>query len=169
MQIAFVSALAAVIAALVSALVSVLTSERRIAAENIIQERTKWREKIRKLSDVYHTLILVKEEDGRDTKFRELKATFSLRINPHETEDQSLLQLISGNNADKADEFTTRVALLLKHDWERAKREASLWRWLLEEQPVRVAFKDYRPNCEHDYRVWRSWVASRKPHKTPLW
>jgi hypothetical protein len=47
--IAFVSALAAVIAALVSALFSVLTSERRIAAENIIQERTKWREKIREL------------------------------------------------------------------------------------------------------------------------
>jgi hypothetical protein len=138
--IAFVSALAAVIAALVSALVSVLTSERRIAAENVIQERKNWREEIRELSAVYQTLVLVAE--GRDGKLRELRATFYLRVNPHDAEDHRLLQLISETNTEKADEFVQRVALLLKHDWERAKHEASLWRLLWEKPPARIAFED---------------------------
>jgi hypothetical protein len=47
---------------------------------------------------------------------RELRATFSLRVNPHDAEDQRLLQLISETNTEKADEFVQRVALLLKHD-----------------------------------------------------
>jgi hypothetical protein len=157
LEIALVSALAAVIAALVSALVSVLTSERRIAMENVTQERTKWREKIRELSAAYQTLILV--DEGHDGKLRELKATFSLRVNPHDADDQRLLQLLSENNTEMADEFIQRVSLLLKHDWERAKHEASLWRSLCETSPTRIAFEDYRPGFEHNYRVCKVSVA----------
>ena len=150
----------AVIAALVAALFTVLTSERRIAAENVIQERKRWRDKIRRLaSDVQRSLVL---SDVKAATLNELRAKFSLLINPHENADDEILRLIAPGNANRADEFTQRVALLLKHDWERAKREASLWRRLWEKPPRRVALEDYRPGSVHDYRVWRLtawWLA----------
>ena len=67
------------LAAIVSGLVSFLTSERRLASENIIQERTKWRERVRCLADEAHSAILRGETDTN--KFRELRAKFALRLN----------------------------------------------------------------------------------------
>jgi hypothetical protein len=64
----------AVIAALVSALFSVLTAERRIAAENVIQERKNWRDKIRDLASEVHKALGSTDE----AKLRELRARFSL-------------------------------------------------------------------------------------------
>lgn len=138
----------AVIAAIVSGLVALLTSERRIAAENVIQERMKWREKIRELAVEGHQALV--EADA--AKLTELRARFSLRLNPHDPKDQQILGLLAPDNAGRTEEFTQRIALLLKHDWERAKYEASLCRRLWEKSPVRVAFEDYKPGCEHDYR-----------------
>jgi hypothetical protein len=143
----------AVIAAIVSALFSVLTSERRIAAENVIQERKIWRDKIRKLALEVHEALVHPEVEA--AKLNKLRAKFSLLINPHDSKDEELLQIIAANIATRADEFTQRVALLLKHDWERAKRDASLLRWLLEKPPERVAFEDYKPGSPHNYCVWR--------------
>jgi hypothetical protein len=141
----------AVIAAIVSGLVALLTSERRIAAENVIQERMKWRNKVRELtSEVRRTFI------GDDTaRLTELSAQLSLHLNPHDSGDQQILALIARENAGRVEELTQRVALLLKHDWERAKYEASLWRWLWEKSPTRLAFEDYVPGREHDYRIRR--------------
>ena len=53
-----------------------------------------------------------------------------------------------------------RVRLLLKHDWERAKREASLLRWLCEREPQRVTYEKFKPGDEHVYRE-RRWFARR--------
>jgi hypothetical protein len=140
----------AIIAAIVSGLVALLTSERRIAAENVIQERMKWRDKVRELaSEVRRSFI-------HDTaRLTELRAQFSLRLNPHDRRDQQILALIAPENAGRVEEFTQRVALLLKHDWERAKYEASLWRRLWEKSPNRLAFEDFEPGREHDYRIRR--------------
>ena len=84
-----------------------------------------------------------------------MRAEFSLLLNPHSIIDQQILLLITPNGADKADEFNCRVALLLKHDWERAKREASLWRRLWEKEPTPVSFEYFRPGCKQDYRNGR--------------
>lgn len=146
-----------VVAAIVSGFVSILMSERRIAAENVIQERKFWREKIRCLSSNVHDALVCSDED-RDARLKKLRAIFALRLNPHDVNDQTLLALIlSENNKDRVDEFSARVTLLLKHDWERAKRDASLWRKFWEKPPARVRFEEWRPGCEHDYRVWRFW------------
>jgi len=143
----------AVIAAFVSALFSVLTAERRIAAENVIQERKNWRDKIRELaSEVHEALVGIDE-----AKLRELRARFSLLVNPHDTQDQEILALITAAHTTHSDEFTQRVALLLKHDWERAKREASLWRRVWERVPARVPFTAFQPGLEHRYR-WARWT-----------
>lgn len=141
----------AFLAAVVSALVAVLTSERRIAAENVLQERKKWRDQIREVaSEVRKTLAL-----GDVGKLGEMQARFSLLVNPHCRQDQDILQLIMAGDVSRAAEFTQRVVLLLKHDWERAKHEASFRRWLLEQRPVRVRFEEFEPGREHDYHAWR--------------
>jgi hypothetical protein len=69
--------------------------------------------------------------------------------------DEEILQILAAGDNARADEFTIRIALLLKHDWERAKFEANLWRRLRQKTPQRVAFKDYKPGIAHDYRNWR--------------
>jgi len=143
----------AVIATIVSALFSVLTSERKIAAENVIQERKKWRDKIRVLALQVHEALV--QPEVKAEQINNLRAAFSLLINPHDSKDEEILQIIAVNGATRANEFTQRVALLLKHDWERAKRDASLWRWLWQKPPERVAFEDYEPGTPHDYRAWR--------------
>ncbi len=138
----------AVIAAIVSGAVVLLTSERHIAAENVIQERMKWRTKIREIvCEVRKALV---EDDA--LKLAELRAQFSLHLNPHDPKDQRILALIAPNNGARVEELTQRVALLLKHDWERAKYEASLYRRLRDKPPERLAFEDFIPGREHDYR-----------------
>ncbi len=142
-----------VLAAIVSGLVALLASERRIAAENVIQERMKWRDKIRDLASCVHKELVRVEIDA--VKLTELRAKLTLHLNPHDKKDQQILRLIASDGICRADEFTQRVALLLKHDWERAKREASLWRRACEKPPLRVGFEDFTPGCEHDYRLRR--------------
>ncbi len=144
----------AVVAALVSAVVGLLSSERRVAAENVIQERKNWRDKIRALSLEVHGM-LVSAEEGSDAKLRSLHGQFFLLVNPHDTLDQAILRLISKRDPARAEEFIQRVALLLKHDWERAKREASLWRSITERPPARVRFENYTPGDEYKYpKCW---------------
>ena len=54
------------------------------------------------------------------------------------------MELVEPGDVERANEFTNRVVLLLKHDWERAKREASLWRQCCEEEPQRMTLPDLR-------------------------
>jgi hypothetical protein len=148
----------AVVAAIVSGLVALLTAERRIAAENVIQDRMKWRDKVRGLVSEVRQATAVEQDTA---KLAELRAQFSLHLNPHDQRDQEILSLIAPDNAGRVEELTQRVSLLLKHDWERAKYEASLYRRLLEKPPERLAFEDYEPGRQHDYRKrrWKRWLS----------
>jgi hypothetical protein len=67
--------------------------------------------------------------------------------------DQAILKLIAPGGCAK--EFSDSVQLLLKHDWERAKREASLLRRLCEREPRRVKVETFKPGDRHDYRDYR--------------
>jgi hypothetical protein len=141
----------AVIAAIVSAIVSVLTTERGIAAAHVTRERMKWRDKIRGVAlEVYKELA---SHSPDSDKLNELRTRFSFQVNPHHGVDDDILQLIDASNVSpsRADEFRQRVALLLKHDWERAKHEANLMRKLCKEPPLRVRFENYRPRDEHEF------------------
>jgi hypothetical protein len=118
----------AMVAALVAGLVSFRSPDRKIQIENIAQERAKWREKIRA-----NALLVQQAAVGREPiKLDELHFTFRLLLNPHEEEDQLILLTIEnlksvGKLRLRLAEFSSRVALLLKHDWERAKHEAKPW------------------------------------------
>lgn len=113
----------AVIAALVAAYVSLRSLWLKIAIENITKERTKWRDNVREKSLLVHKAIIKNDI----TKLDELRAEFSLLLNPLDKSDMEILNTIEASKDDdeKAKEFSNRVALLLKHDWERTKLEAT--------------------------------------------
>lgn len=122
----------AVVAAFVGGYVSLVNSERKIQIENVTQERAKWREQIRinaiKVSQAAsNTAIEVKK-----SFLIEQRLVFELLLNPHDPEDVAILkcieELVNCNDpAKRLAEFSKRLAFLLKHDWERAKREAKPW------------------------------------------
>ncbi len=116
----------AVVSAIVTAFVSRRNSERAIQIENITKERAKWRDKIRRLAiGVYRAAA---GSDG--VKLNELSLSLRLNLNPTDPEDIAIIaavsRLVSSSHADEGiiREFSVRIALLLKHDWERAKLEA---------------------------------------------
>ncbi|WP_404361603.1 hypothetical protein [Methylotuvimicrobium sp. KM1] len=117
-----------VVGGLVAGFVALRNSERKILIENVTKERAKWREKIRiKSNEVYKAA-----EADESAKLLELRLEFSLNLNPFDNEDNAILGAIvnlkvSENREIKLAEFSERVALLLKHDWERAKFEAKPW------------------------------------------
>jgi hypothetical protein len=130
-----------VIAAIVSALISWWNGERKIAIENITKERAKWRDKIREL-----TIESVEALQNSDNaKLVIIKSAFKLNLNPKDKEDQAIVNLINLNetlNGSEIEELTTRISLLLKHDWERAKRESKpfVLRW---KRVKRLKYEDF--------------------------
>lgn len=92
--------------------------------KNITQERKEWRKTIRELTE---------ELNKENADYRILKVKFQIRLNPVDNDDNEILNIIDKliKQKDKEcqekliKEFNTRVALLLKHDWERVKLEAN--------------------------------------------
>lgn len=122
----------AVVAALVGGYVSLVNSERKIQIENVTQERAKWREQIRVNAIKVHRVASKISLEGENPSLVELRMVFELLLNPHDPEDVAILKCIeelddSKEPARRLPEFSKRLALLLKHDWERAKREAKPW------------------------------------------
>lgn len=120
----------AVLSAMVAALVTLRSSERKIEIENVTQERAKWRDKIRLNALEVHRASVA----NNAPKLSELHLTFEHMLNPLGSEDNGILASICRLNClaeSKAElaEFSKRIALLLKHDWNRAKLEASAWSW----------------------------------------
>jgi hypothetical protein len=133
-----------VVGGLVAGFITLRTSERKIQIENVTQERAKWREKIRSKSIEVHQAAIARDS----TKIDELHLQFSLNLNPFDQEDQGILAVIDTlKNRDTLDikllQFSDRVALLLKHDWERAKHEAKplLLRWRSPKRTTYAKFK----------------------------
>ena len=133
-----------VVGGLVAGFVALRSGERKIQIENVTQERAKWREKIRIKSIEVHQAAVA----DNSAKLAELHLEFSLNLNPFHQEDKDILAVINAlKNRDTLDvkqsEFSDRVALLLKHDWERAKHEAKPWffRWSPPERTSYAKFK----------------------------
>ncbi len=121
----------AVFGVILGAAVTLYNSERRIRIENVTQERAKWREKIRcKATQVSRAAT------GNDkAKLLELHREFRLNLNPFDPTDISILdqirQLANSNTAasdTRIDALFESLSYLLKHDWDRAKREARFWK-----------------------------------------
>src|ERR1035438_9215345 len=127
-QLLFTSA---VVAALVGGFVSRRNIDRTIQIENITRERAKWRNKIRTMATEVRQAAAAKDS----LKLEGLRLDFSLNLNPLDNEDQEILGVISRlsqseHSDQRVQEFFDRLALLLKHDWDRAKCEAKPWSYL---------------------------------------
>ena len=100
-------------------------SERAIQMDNITKERAKWRDKIRtKALEVCQAARTPDEIE----RLHGLHMDFSVNLNPLDPEDRGILDVIrrlqdGAASVSTLDEFGDRVALLLKHDWDRAKYE----------------------------------------------
>jgi hypothetical protein len=134
------------VAGLVAALVAVRNSERKIQVENVTGERAKWRGAMRKLAES----LLEAAHAGNQQDVSLHCSQLALNLNPFDAEDKVLViaakQLASAENREaQAEEFTTRMALLLKHDWDRAKREAQPW-FYRGKEPRRVPYCEYACN-----------------------
>ena len=116
---------ASVVAALVSAVVTIWQTQKRISIENITQDRREWRQNIRKITPpIYDALIQQKEE-----LIDKLRTELRVMLNPDDELDNDIIDCVEyrpeeNEPQDRAEEFAERMALLLKHDWERAKVEA---------------------------------------------
>ena len=137
---AILVALIALTGVVVTALVTWLIAERRIVTEHITSERATWRDRIRQKALEVHDAFVEGATSG--AALVRLRMEFRALLNPVDDDDRAILRCIATVASDKcekcrAEEFATRVALLLKHDWDRAKLEAGFppCRWFL---PVRV-------------------------------
>lgn len=133
-----------VVAGLVAGLVTLRTTERKIAIENITQERKVWRDKVRQKA--LETSKACTDQDN--TKLHELYGEFQLILNPEDNEDKSILDTLwnmqsKEKESDLFVEFVEKLALLLKHDWERAKLEAKP-AWYFWGKPKRITYADFK-------------------------
>ncbi|MCS6236239.1 hypothetical protein G3495_14050 [Shewanella baltica] len=134
----------AVIAAAVAGFVTLRANDRKIAAENIIQQRQLWREKIRSLSVKICSAYTTNEHHKVPALYVELQ----LLLNPTDSDDLDILDTVwdmrEGDLRKKLDiVLGEKLALLLKHDWERAKVESNS-SWLKIVTPSRLPYKSFK-------------------------
>ena len=118
------------VVALITAFVTWLIAGKRIVIENITQERAKWRGKVRARALLVHDAMIKRNREDLDRHRNEFRAL----LNPFDCEDMGIVQCIElpqqGGELEQAEEFASRIARLLKHDWDRAKREAKYFSFL---------------------------------------
>ena len=129
----------AAVAAMVSGLVSLIVSGRNVKLEAITKERAKWRADVRTKSLEVHKAV----EARNPAKLWELLLEFRLILNPTDRLDDEILDALHWlriyaaetrmqevdreKHSDEARrKFAVCVALLLKFDWERVKRDTKL-------------------------------------------
>lgn len=103
--------------------------ERAVQLEQVTKERTKWRDNMRKLCEEIAIAHVEHRINEKPATVASLRARLATSINPKEKiHDGAILahydRLFSGESDDLR-LFTHRIALLLKHDWERVKWECT--------------------------------------------
>ncbi|CAH1194385.1 conserved hypothetical protein [Candidatus Nitrotoga sp. BS] len=101
--------------------------ERSVQLSQITEERKKWRDNMRKLSAEISALHIENKTTPSPSKVAALRSVLATSINPKDiTNDGAILdhydRLFSADSDDLS-VFNHRIALLLKHDWERVKWE----------------------------------------------
>lgn len=115
-------------------------SERNALTANVIQERAKWRDRLRSLADELQSAVSVSDV----SEIKRLRVAFRLSLNPWDDRDREVVALLGllvdrSQDDELFERITVRLELLLKHDWERAKTEASWRGWGRHATPARRA------------------------------
>lgn len=145
----------AVLAAIISAIVSRINSERIILIDNITKERKNWRETIRNKSNC----VFMAYYSNDELSLKKLKSEFQLILSPFDHDDIDILDSIEDLITKCVDcddstfnDFNTRICLLLKHDWERAKIEANPYE-NMGRTADRMTFKEYKKKKNRSYEA----------------
>lgn len=113
-------------ASLIAVFFTWLIATKRTVIEHISQERAKWRDKIRERAICVHDAMIERNKEELDRHRIEFRAM----LNPSDCCDMCIIQCIKlpepGDELAHAEEFAERIAWLLKHDWERSKRETKI-------------------------------------------
>lgn len=122
------------------ALLGVLATNRtRLAEENVIKQRAKWRDAVR-------CLIAKAVNVSDEQEARRIWAQLALRMNPDDVtkDDVELVALVrdlqdpAKQTPDRRERIVLLAARILKHDWTRAKWEAQGWFWEDEPEQTRT-------------------------------
>lgn len=111
--------------AFVGGILTYFTTLRTLFNQSVVGERKDWRDEVRKI-----TLDVVRAVENCGSRdLTALRHRLAMHLNPRDPEDNAILNcaiLQGGETCDCAvDEFVSRISILLKHDWERAKLETS--------------------------------------------
>lgn len=99
--------------------------ERSIQITQITEERTKWRSSIRDLTQSIVSSFSETQAPSNESKSRN-RAALVTSLNPKCKHDkQILIEYDKLEHNGDLKRFTHAIALLLKHDWERVKWEAT--------------------------------------------
>ena len=139
MDITIITAIigSSVLAAIVTALFTKLSKDKSDKLQYITNERKQWRDDLRDAIVSLRRLFENKyNKDINNTdclKFKtysEVKVYFQVRLNPNDNEDNNILESFDSLNDEKKLQLIEKgVARLLKHDWERAKKETNSQKW----------------------------------------
>lgn len=123
-----VSAIVAFATAFVTAYV---TAKAASYSKDVIEERQKWRDRMREIA--IEAAGLIRAGDTQSREFRTIISEFRLRLNPDDVADVEIVRTLNNSLQDasdlKADKLLAQISRLLKHDWERSKSEADLFGW----------------------------------------
>ena len=153
------------ITGVITAIVTWSIAQRRIAAQHITAERQEWREKMRTMAMYAYDAML----SGDVMKVARLRAEFSARLNPTDENDIYLLECLevpksSACRKAQAIKLSEVITLLMKHDWERAKLEASTFQWLWVKGVKRRSWtcwnKDKTKKLDFVYRYSKGWTCA---------
>lgn len=114
-----------VIGAFISSLVIKLNNDRNLKLKYITEERQKWREQIKdKVS------LIISDSYSNNNELLKIATSLQLSLNPNDPNDQKItlcLDQILQDPSNSTEKLRLRkmIVQLLKHDWDRAKREAT--------------------------------------------
>lgn len=112
-----------------ASLLALRKDERSVQLEQVTKERAKWRENMRTLAENIASTWVENSSSPSPAKVAALRARLNTSINPKDTTHDDVIlahfdELFSGTSTDLT-LFVRRIALLLKHDWERVKWECT--------------------------------------------
>ncbi len=113
----------------IASFIAFRNDERAVQLEQVTKERTKWRDNMRKLCEEIASAHVENKANPIPAKVASLRARLATSINPKDKiHDGAILahyDRLFSDESDDLEAFTHRIALLLKHDWERVKWECS--------------------------------------------
>lgn len=118
------------ISSFASIVVAYNTARATSYSKDVIEERQKWRERIRCLT--IEAAGLIRNKQTTNQSYEKIYSEFNIRLNPNSDEDNAILAALREGKTTPSEltsaKLLAQVARLLKHDWERAKVEANIFR-----------------------------------------